>query len=187
MKPRFLIWILLMCLVIAGLVGFWSRPVPPRVGTARFLCLTNGNPWNSSLAGLGPVATFARGTPQEALLIRDWLNAGTNAAVFTVSNSLRRPISILPVARLATAGDKDGWGKHTPLLLSAGQGGGIDLGPGQAKMVQVALLAHEGSWRIQFCYLLVPEDSLLKTVFAKFNGTATHGSTGFIYSDWVNP
>ncbi len=41
---------------------------------------------------------------------------------------------------------------------------------------------------MQFCYLLLPtDDSLLKTVIGKLKGTATHGSTGFIYSDWVNP
>jgi len=45
--------------VIAGVVGFWGRSAP-RQSDARFLCLTNGVPGNSSLTGLGSVATFTR-------------------------------------------------------------------------------------------------------------------------------
>ena len=189
MKPRFLILVVVACcVVISGLAGFWGRSAPRPVPTSRFLCLTNGVPGNSSLTGLGEVAVFSRLSTRHAVLVQDWLNAGTNAAMFSISNSLDRAISLLPAARLATSKDKDGWGQQTPLLLSAGQSAGVYLRPGQAATVQVALIAHEGAWRIQFCYLLGPtDDGLLKTVIAKLNGTASRGASGFMYSDWVKP
>lgn len=183
MKARFLILAFVVCLAVSALLGLWGRRAPLPSPTARFMSLTNCVPGNTSLVGLGPLAAFARLDPRP---VQEWFAAGTNAAVFSVSNSLDRGIDLLPVARLATAEDKGGWGRETPLLLSAGQAG-VWLKPGQTGLVQVARIPHEGAFRVQFCYLLAPtDDSDLKMLFAKLKGTANRGSTGFIYSDWVN-
>jgi hypothetical protein len=184
MKTRFLIVAFVTLLAISAVLGRRGRRAPPPPPTVRFVCLTNGVPGNTSLDGLGPLAAFARLNPR---LVQDWFTAGTNAAAFSVSNSFDRAIFLLPEARLATAADKGGWGRHTPLLLGGGQAG-VSLQPGQTGLVQVARIPHEGPFRLQLCYLLAPtDDSDLKMLFAKLKGTANRGSTGFIYSDWVNP
>ncbi len=189
MRRRYLILAFVTCLAfLAPYVPYGFRrlhthsPLP----TARFLCLTNFPASHGSLSGSGSIASFARFSITNAVLVQTWLNAGTNTAVFVVSNSFARAIDIFPFARLATAQNKVGGGQHTPLLLRAGQG--MALGPGESRLVPVALIPpHAGAYRIQFTYHVFPtDDGLLKNVFSRITGTAPPGSTGSINSDWVN-
>jgi len=93
--------------------------------------------------------------------------------MFSVSNNLDRAIDLLPLAHLATSRDKERWDQDTPLLLRTGQAG-VRVSSGQAATVQVALISHDGAWRIQFYYLLAPADeSFLKAVIARLIGPPT--------------
>jgi hypothetical protein len=186
MKPRHLIVALLVCLTVATLLLVRERRPAVALPMVRFVCLTNGTPANSSLTGLGPVAAFARSPSSNAGLVQAWLRGGTNAALFTVSNTLGRAIFLLSSARLATPKDMGGWGQHTPLLLEARHAEPY-LAPGQSVTVPVALVAPEGPWRVQFCYHIAPtDDSSCNPLIGKIVGTANRGSSGFIYSEWVS-
>jgi hypothetical protein len=141
MKPRITI-ALLGCLAVIGVMLLFTRPTPAAPQSVRFAGFTNGV--------VGPIApVYATLNTNTAANFQRWLTAGTNAAVFTITNEQTCAIWLYPFARICTEDDKP-----TPemALLNAPSFSGIRLSPGEVADIQVAMLPHHGPWRLQLSY-----------------------------------
>ena len=106
-------------LVIAFVIWFAARSQPSGLSIG-FAGSTNGV--------VGPIApTFSKMTTNHAAANQAWLAAGTNGALFMVTNQHRYAIDIFPVARIYTSKTN---ALQTP-LLNAPTWSGIRLAPGE--------------------------------------------------------
>ena len=134
---------LLACLAILGVVLLFMRPSPAALQSVRFAGVTNG-----VVGAVAPV--FARLTTNNAASIQRWLAAGTNGAVFTITNKQTCAIWLFPLGRICTD-EATPMRDETP-LLNAPNFSGIRLSPGEIADVQVAVLPHHTPWRLQLYY-----------------------------------
>jgi hypothetical protein len=130
-------------LAIVGVILFCARRSPAAHQSIHFTGLTNG-----IVGALTPV--FATLTTNHAATIQRWLAAGTNGAVFTITNQQAYAIWLFPLGRIRTE-EATPMSDETP-LLNAPNFSGIHLSPGQVANVQVALLPHHAPWRLQLYY-----------------------------------
>jgi len=119
-----------------------SKPhaTSPKPQPITFVGYTNG-----VVGEIAPV--FAKGTDDSSAAINGWLAAGTNGAVFIITNRQDCPIDLFPIGRMRSRGEHP-MNEETP-LLNAPTFSGIRLQPGQVATVQVAVLPHQGSWYFQ--------------------------------------
>ncbi len=134
---------LLGCLAVIGVVLLLTRPSPAAPQSIRFAGVTNG-----VVGAVAPV--FASLTTNNAASIQQWLAAGTNSAVFTITNQQSCAIWLFPLGRICTK-EATPMRDETP-LLNAPNFSGIRLSPGQVADVQVAVLPHHAPWRLQLYY-----------------------------------
>lgn len=118
-----------------------ATATPPQ--TVTFAGFTNGY-----IGAIAPV--FARLTTNHAAAIQQWLAAGTNNALFTITNQQKCDINIFPIGRIHTSGANP-TDEQTP-ILNAPNFSGIRLKPGQVTNLQVAVLPHQAPWRFQVNY-----------------------------------
>src|SRR5438105_3520871 len=143
MKPLLITIALLGCLAFIGVALFLTRPSPAAPQSVRFAGAMNG-----VVGAVAPV--FASLTTNNAASIQRWLAAGTNAAVFTITNQQTCAIWLFPLGRFCTD-EATPMRDETP-LLNAPDFSGIRLSPGQVANVQVAVLPHHAPWRLQLYY-----------------------------------
>jgi hypothetical protein len=99
---------------------------------------------------VGAIApAFAKFSAKKAALIQGWLDAGTNGALFTITNQQSCDIWIYPLGRIINAGASS---KDLTPLLNAPNFSGICLKPHQVATIQVALLPHQAPWQMMFSY-----------------------------------
>ncbi|MHB8520106.1 MAG: hypothetical protein ACYDH9_05055 [Limisphaerales bacterium] len=158
------------------------------MSTARFLSRTNGVP-NWEVQYLSSLSV------SNAQFMRRWLDAGTNAAVFRITNVNRWPIHVLTPARF----DVERRGTNPPLftpLLSASNYYGLRIEAGQSANVTVAVFPHDQPWRVGFYY--VPADDgrfrpswalrdAAEEVVRRVSGRSLMEKPEDLWSDWVKP
>lgn len=167
-----LLYLLLALLAVASVVGLFTHAKPSGLGIG-FAGFTNG--------AVGPIApTFSTLTANNTAAIRAWLAAGTNGAVFTVTNQHSYAIDIFPVARIYTATNVISI--ETP-LLNAPTWSGISLLPGQTKTIQVAALAQGTPWKLAIIYYRRQSSSWLGSMAESLSGVLrqVHSTD----SDWI--
>jgi len=104
-----------------------------------FKGLTNGIPnWTVD-------SWFINMSPQRAHLMQMWFQAGSNAAQFSITNVASHAMRVFPIAQFETTDQR----RDTP-VLNAPNFRGIYIGPGEVKTIRVALLPHDGRWRVGF-------------------------------------
>jgi len=130
------------CVALVGVTWVFTSSAPPAIQTAHFARFTNG------VVGLAPV--FSTLHTNYSATIQRWLDAGTNVAEFTITNQQSCAIWLFPVGHIST-GETRTMSDDTP-LLNAPNFSGIRLSPGQASIVQVAVLPHQGPWRLRLSY-----------------------------------
>ena len=158
-------------LVIAFAIWFVARSHSPGLGIG-FAGSTNGV--------VGPIApTFGKMTTNHAAAIQAWLAAGTNGALFTVTNQHSYAIDIFPFARIYTTNAAP---TQTP-LLNAPNGSGIRLPAGQTATVQVAELPHGFPWRVELCYHRRQSSGWASAMFESMSGALK--KTHSMQSDWI--
>jgi hypothetical protein len=134
---------IVFCVVLVGLI--WVlRPSPPRaLELASYSGRTNG-----MVGAIAP--TFGTLSSNYAATIDRWLDAGTNAALFTLTNQQVCAIWVSPFVTICTAATQSS--REMMPLLNAPDFSGIKLAPGQVATVQVALVPSEAPWRAEFYY-----------------------------------
>jgi len=138
-------WFILTVVTCAAASILWlmahSTPAVQRIGLVAF---TNG-----VLGVISPVFITNANTNISAAF-QSWLALGTNGVIFTVTNEHRFPINLFPVARIL---QREGTltENQTP-LLNAPDWLGIRVQPYQVATVQVAVLPHQGPWKIELGY-----------------------------------
>jgi hypothetical protein len=181
MKRRILISVV-ACAIVAG--AAFVRPLTPPVQAIHFAGFTNGV--------VGPIAPiFGSLTASNGASIRRWLAAGTNGALFTISNQQTCSICLFPLGRMCT-GEPKPTRDETP-LLNAPDFSGIRLAPGQIATVQVAVLPDRAAWRLQLYYSRDScSDSFLnnlrllpQSLLALATRSAVHVQTHTIESDLI--
>src|SRR5215471_13620622 len=125
------------CLAIVCIALFVVRPASRTPQRVRFTGFTNG-----VVGAITP--TFASLTTNNAAGIQRWLTAGTNGAVFAITNQQSSAIWVFPLGRMCTD-EAVPMRDETP-LLNAPTFSGIRLLPGQAADIQVAVLPHSAPW-----------------------------------------
>jgi hypothetical protein len=158
-------------LAVGCIIWLVLLPKPPGLGIG-LSGFTNGV--------IGPIApTFGKMTTNHAAAVQAWLAAGTNGALFTVTNQHTYAIDIFPVARIYTTNANP---IQTP-LLNAPTWSGIPLPPGQVATVQVAGLPHSFPWRVELCYHRRQSSDWASAMFESVSGAlkATHS----MQSDWI--
>ena len=175
---------------VAWLAG--SRNASPRVEaqliqTTRFLGYTNGI--------VGPVASYFVTNSAKDSIVQQWYVADASAGLFTVTNEERTGIRLYPFGRFCTKGPKSL--NETTYLLDVPSFNGFHLQPGRSVTVQVALLPHQGPWRVLLFYERDPGSiSLPNTLkgLAAILGARMRGKPDpsppqpekyEVYSDWI--
>src|SRR5437667_2959617 len=158
-------------LVIAFIIWFFAHSQPSGLSIG-FVGPTNGV--------IGPIApTFGKMTTNHAAAIQAWLAAGTNGALFTITNQHGYAIDIFPFARICTSNTPP---TQTP-LLNAPNGSGIRLPAGQTATVQVAELPHSFPWKVELCYHRRQSSGWASAMFESVSGALN--ATHTIQSDWI--
>jgi len=158
-------------LVIAFIIWFFARSQPSALSIG-FAGSTNGV--------IGPIAsTFSKMTTNHTAAIQAWLAAGTNGAVFTVTNQLGYAIDIFPFARIYTTTTPP---MQTP-LLNAPNGSGIRLPAGQIATVKIAELPHSFPWKMELCYHRRQSSGWLSAMLESVSGSLN--ATHTMQSDWI--
>jgi hypothetical protein len=174
--------VLLGCLAFVGVALLFTRPSPAAPQSIRFAGVTNG-----VVGAFAPV--FATLTTNYAAIIQRWLTAGTNVAVFTITNQQTCAIWLFPVGRICTV-EATPMRDETP-VLNAPNFSGIRLSPGQAADIQVAVLPHHAPWRLQLNYHREScSDSFLnnlKILRARMTGRALQMQMPTIESELIDP
>jgi hypothetical protein len=169
MKRSLIVFTAMLCVV--AMVWVLSRPMSPAVGIS-FRGYTNGV--------VGTIApTFRTLATNNEAAIQTWLAAGTNGAIFTVTNQHRFAISIFPVAHICTSNAAP---VQAP-LLNAPTWSGISLAPGQVSTIQVAMLSHSAPWQLVLSYHR--EQSHAWTSAMTESLTSALKKSHGIVSDWV--
>jgi hypothetical protein len=158
-----------LVVAVCALAWFLSRSTGHQHTTAHLLGFTNG-----VVGAIAP--TFSTLTTNHASAFRQWLAAGTNAALFGITNRENCRIDIFPVCRFYTRETRP-IDEETP-LLNAPTFSGIRLMPGEGITAQVALLPHHGPWKVMFIY---HRYGFLQGI----GGIPNPG--GSIESDWITP
>ena len=142
MKRRIIIFAIASsaCLALALIFSRASPSIPQPVRLTGF---TNG-----VVGAIAPV--FATLTTINAASIQRWLAAGTNGAVFTMTNQQTCAIWLFPIGRICTD-EATPMCDETP-LLNAPNFSGIRLSPGEVASVQVAVFPHHAPWRLKLHY-----------------------------------
>lgn len=138
-----LIIALLLALII---ISFSRRPRPPATSPqpVSFSGFTNGY-----VGVFAPM--FAMLRTNNGALIRKWRAAGTNSAVFTITNQQSCDIDISPIGHnIHNPGPPPSY-ELTP-VLNAPNFSGIRLKPGQVTNLLVAVVPDQALWRMQFHY-----------------------------------
>jgi len=157
------------CLAFVGLALLYTRPSPVTPQSVRFAGLTNG-----VVGAVAPL--FATLSTNNAADIQRWLAAGTNGAVFTITNQQTCAIWLFPLGRICTE-EATPMRDETP-VLNAPNFSGIRFSRGQVADVQVAVLPHHAPWRLQLYYhrdscsdsFLNNLKMLPESLFARANG-----------------
>jgi|ERR1043166_877101 hypothetical protein len=158
----------------AWLVSMATRPEPvPSVERMGFAGFTNG------LAG--PFAISFALTTNHTEAMQAWQDAGTNGATFVITNRHRWPMGVPPVA---TFKEKRGRQQDTPVIDAAA--GLLTLFPGQVATVHVAVLPHEGPWKVKMDYLEMPRTSPLTPILQALH-VDREPDGGEMESDWIEP
>jgi len=131
------------CLAIVGVAMFFTRPSPAAPQSIRFAGFTNG-----VVGNIAPVC--ATTTTNNATKIQQWLAAGTNGAVFTITNQQTSDIFIFPFGRICT--ERGTPSREEMPLLNAPTFSGIRLAPGQVADIQIAVLPNPSPWRLELLY-----------------------------------
>src|SRR5437879_7354160 len=131
--------VVVLLAIIGVLVVGWpiTPPVPRGPQQAKFIGLTKGS--------MGPI--YSALPPHFAAFIQQWLDSGTNAAVFSITNQRSYPVLLYPYAALETKGST-----QKTFLVNAPTLYGIDLRPGQVAKVEVAALPSQDASRVRFYY-----------------------------------
>jgi len=127
---------------------------PPTAATKPQLISFSGYT-NGVVGVIAPV--FAKLTADRAAVIQQWLAAGTNGAMFTVTNQEHCDIYVNSGGRIYSEGTHP-INEETP-LLNAPTSSGVGLKPGEVATIQVALLPHELPWRFQVNYIRMDDKS----------------------------
>ena len=127
--------------LIAGWLTF--RSVPQREQHARFLGFTN------SVVGPFPKIYSANST-NGAGTVQQWLDAGTNVAVFSITNQQTYRIIVYPYVDFQRTNETINL--YPGFVLNAPTAYGIFLEPGEAATVNVAVLPGKGTGRVRFGY-----------------------------------
>ena len=96
---------------------------------------------------------FCRDIPcgfNEAARVQHWLAAGTNVALFSITNRQRCPIILYPYTDFHKTNSSQA--RYQTFLLNPPTAYGILLQPGQAVVVEVAVLPGEGPGRVRIGY-----------------------------------
>jgi hypothetical protein len=137
-----LILVTLLALIVAG-CSKHSPAVATSPQPIRFDGFTNGY--------VGPLApVFASLSTNDAAVIQRWLAAGTNDAVFTITNQQTCDIWLFPLGRISSASTHTA-SEESPILNSPNFSG-IRLRPRQVTSIQVAMLPYQMPWQMQFYY-----------------------------------
>lgn len=119
------------------------RPLPPTaLESASFIGYTN-----YVVGTFGPV--FGIISTTHAATIQRWLDAGTNAALFTITNRQVCAILLSPLANTYKGGPRAL--RESKPLIDAGFPG-IRLAPGQVVTVPVAIIPSHAAQNVEFYY-----------------------------------
>jgi hypothetical protein len=131
-------------LILAGALWWWfSTSTSQQLPMVRFIGLTN--------CVVGPnVAAFSGTSTNYASLIQRWFMAGSNAAVFTITNRETCIIQVFACS-LQTRG-KHPTDEQTLALDSPVTYGFYLLQPGQSVTSHIAVIPHSEPWRVAFFY-----------------------------------
>lgn len=100
---------------------------------------------------VGAIApTFSTLSLNYAASINRWLNSGTNAVLFTLTNQQVCSIWVSPFVTICCGAMQPS--RETMPLLDAPNFSGIKLAPGQVVTVQVASVPLQTPWRAEFYY-----------------------------------
>ena len=135
---------IIAAVVLAAVCVIWSpRRSSFKPEFAPFAGYTNG-----TIGAIAPL--FATLSATESATIKRWLAAGTNAAMFTISNQQTCSIWVLPFVNIY--GGAPQTCTETVPLLDAPSFSGIKLAPRQIATVQVAMVDSNALWRAEFEY-----------------------------------
>jgi len=130
--------------VIFAVVIVWlNGSTPVASETASFTGYTNG-----LVGAIAP--TFGTMSTNYAATIQRWMDAGTNAALFTISNQQVCAIWISPFVTIGS-GDTGSSREFAP-LLNAPDFSGIRVAPKQVVTAQVAIVRGDAPWSADFYY-----------------------------------
>ena len=174
LKWKRLLLILLLGAFAAWLVSMATRPAPiPSVERIGFAGFTNGLS--------GPLAISFALTTNHTAPMQAWQDAGTNGAAFIITNRHRWPMGIPPIA---TFKEKRGRQQETPFIDPTA--GLLTLFPGQVATVHVAVLPHQGAWKVKMDYLEMPRTSPLTPILQALH-LDREPDGGEMESDWIEP
>ena len=103
---------------------------------------------NGMVGAIAP--TFSTLSSNCAASISRWINGGTNAALFTITNQQVCSIWVSPFVYICSGAMQSS--REMMPLLDAPTCSGIKLAPGQIVTVRVASVAVETPWRAEFYY-----------------------------------
>jgi hypothetical protein len=185
MKIKILIS-LACCLVVFGFLMLFKQPMTVRTQSIRLTGFTNGF--------VGVVATInASLSSNNAASFQHWLDAGTNSAVFAITNQQTCAIWLYPVGRICSTNATQA--SEETLLINTPTFSGIKLSPGQHAEILVAVTPQQSPWRLQVYYSRDScSDSFLNrlkmlpsSLRAQATGTPIEIPMNTIESDLINP
>jgi hypothetical protein len=133
---------LIVATLLASTLAGCSKHPPPAPQSITFAGFTNGY--------VGPLApVFTRMGPMRATIMRQWLAAGTNSAMFIVTNQQSCDIYILATGRILNAGVNP---TNAPAPILNAPNVSIRLKPGQVTNLQIAVLPHQAPCRMRVIY-----------------------------------
>ena len=134
----------IVCCVVLAVITWILRPSAARAPElASFTGQTNG-----MIGAFAPM--FGTTSTNSAATIKRWLDAGTNAALFTITNQQVCAIWVSPFV-IICRGPTQSSREFMP-LLNAPDFGGIKLAPGQVATLRVALVTSDAPWSAEFYY-----------------------------------
>lgn len=189
MQSRFkLRYVAALLIVAVGFALIWhlSRPgTRSPAPSARFHGFTNGFPNEFAPGSLGSLL------PSQVERRQQWFAAGTNAALFAISNHLSVHMSVGRNPRFYIQGDAQPT-KQTSLLSTRRNFTGVEIPSGEVRICKVAILPHSGPWRIEFGYLAYDQRPAgLATLPQDFVSGIIRRSwrhrVGSVSSEWIEP
>lgn len=169
----------MLLLLLAGAFAAWlvsmaTRPEPiPPVERVGFAGIIQGQTTVF-------VTSFGANTNGGAVM-QKWLDAGSNSVALIITN--HHPF-VMGIGPIAVFKEKRGVQQETP--LTDAMMGFLAFGQGQVATVHVAVLPHQGPWKVKIEYFEIQRASSLNSILEMLH-LDREPDGGYMESDWIEP